>query len=47
MRFNPYRPNSIVTPQMFHGRTEELAFIQQSSFRFEKLVQIKHLHLWT
>ena len=30
MRFNPYRPNSIVTPEMFHGRTDELAFIQQS-----------------
>ncbi len=30
MRFNPYRPNSIVTPKMFHGRAEELAFIQQS-----------------
>ena len=22
MRFNPYRPNSIVTPEMFYGRTE-------------------------
>lgn len=36
MRFNPYRPNSIVTPEMFHGRTEELAFIQQS------LLQTRH-----
>jgi hypothetical protein len=30
MRFNPYRPNSIVTPEMFQGRTDELVFIQQS-----------------
>jgi Cdc6-like AAA superfamily ATPase len=33
MRFNPFRPNSIVSPEMLHGRTEELSFIQQSLFQ--------------
>jgi len=33
MRYNPFRPNSIVSPEMFHGRTEELNFIQQSLFQ--------------
>ena len=33
MRFKPYRPNSIVTPEMLQGRTDELAFIQQSQLQ--------------
>jgi hypothetical protein len=33
MRFNPFRPNSIVSPEMFHGRTDELTVIQQSLFQ--------------
>lgn len=33
MKFNPFRPNSIVSPQLFHGREEEIKFIEQSLFQ--------------
>jgi Cdc6-like AAA superfamily ATPase len=33
MRFNPFRPNSIVTPEMFRGRKEELDLILQSLYQ--------------
>lgn len=33
LRFNPYRPNSIVTAEMFQGRTDELRFITQSLYQ--------------
>ncbi len=33
MKYNPFRPNSIVTPEMFQGRREEIRFIEQSLFQ--------------
>lgn len=33
MRFNPFRPNSIVGPGMFSGRTEEIDTIEQCLFQ--------------
>jgi Cdc6-like AAA superfamily ATPase len=33
MRFNPFRPNSIVGPGMFSGRSEEINTIEQSLFQ--------------
>lgn len=35
-KYNPFRPNSIVTPGMFHGRIEEIEVVTQS------LYQTKH-----
>jgi len=32
-RYNPFRPNSIITPGMFHGRLDELKFIEHSLFQ--------------
>ncbi|MBP9681919.1 MAG: hypothetical protein KBD76_10975 [Bacteriovorax sp.] len=29
MKYNPFRPNSIVTPGMFQGRYDEIQTIQQ------------------
>jgi len=36
MKFNPFKPNSIVTPGMFSGRAHELRAIEQC------LYQAKH-----
>jgi hypothetical protein len=33
MKYNPFRPNSIVSPKLFHGREEEMKFIEQSLFQ--------------
>ena len=33
MRYNPFRPNSIIAPGMFHGRIPELDSIEQSLFQ--------------
>lgn len=33
MKFNPFRPNSIAPPDLFHGRDEEMAFIEKSLFQ--------------
>ncbi len=33
MKYNPFRPNSIVSPKLFHGRDEEMKFIEQSLFQ--------------
>ena len=33
MRYNPFRPNSIVSPELFRGRMEEIRFIEQSLFQ--------------
>ncbi len=33
MKFNPFRPNSIAPPDLFHGRDEEIAFIEKSLFQ--------------
>jgi Cdc6-like AAA superfamily ATPase len=33
MKYNPFRPNSIATPYLFHGRTEEMQIIEQSLFQ--------------
>lgn len=30
MKYNPFRPNSIVSPELFRGRIEEIRFIEQS-----------------
>lgn len=32
-KFNPFRPNSIVTPGMFHGRIDEISCVAQSLFQ--------------
>jgi|TARA_Y100000310_G_scaffold31186_1_gene29605 Cdc6-like AAA superfamily ATPase len=33
MKFNPFRPNSIAPPDLFHGRDEEMVFIEKSLFQ--------------
>jgi len=33
MKYNPFRPNSIVSPELFRGRMEEIRFIEQSLFQ--------------
>jgi hypothetical protein len=32
MKFNPFRPNSIATDELFQGRKEEMQFIEKSLF---------------
>jgi hypothetical protein len=33
MKFNPFRPNSIATDELFQGRSEEMQFIERSLFQ--------------
>jgi Ca2+-binding EF-hand superfamily protein len=33
MKFNPFRPNSIATDELFQGRSEEMQFIEKSLFQ--------------
>jgi len=33
MKFNPFRPNSIASPDLFQGRENERFFIEQSLFQ--------------
>ncbi len=33
MRYNPFRPNSIATEELFQGRTEEMRLIEKSLFQ--------------
>jgi tRNA A37 threonylcarbamoyladenosine dehydratase len=33
MKFNPFRPNSIATDELFQGRSDEMQFIERSLFQ--------------
>lgn len=33
MKFNPFRPNSIASSELFQGRVEEMSFIERSLFQ--------------
>jgi Holliday junction resolvasome RuvABC ATP-dependent DNA helicase subunit len=33
MKFNPFRPNSIATDDLFQGRMDEMLFIEKSLFQ--------------
>jgi hypothetical protein len=33
MNFNPFRPNSIATDELFQGRRNEMLFIERSLFQ--------------
>jgi len=33
MNFNPFRPNSIATDELFQGRQDEMLFIERSLFQ--------------
>jgi len=33
MKFNPFRPNSIASSELFQGRKEEMKLIEQSLFQ--------------